>query len=408
MTVLHMCCQGGHVGILEELLSHPNVDVARRVNPGGESPLDLALEYGHLGVVARLLRHQLVLDSLPEAERVCFLNEDGDSCDRVWGPQGDDESWRRLTRIACFRGHLTLLSNLLLRGRSQDINQPLDTGMTLLQTAATVDQHEVAAMLLRRPGIDPNLRGKGTTQPPLLVAASCGSQRVFRLLLQDARVEVRRGSLPTQGVLRAACLSEDTGILALVAFSPRFNLNESLTTSISSPTPLWVSASKGLLPSVKVVLASRMVLNTVMAGGGGRVADIARTLGHEEVAALIEEYEGDSARVRARVWQEMRLGGELAAALFALVVCLCDDLLLLPPLRKEEKKGRTSQALTKQQVVEKGEERGRRFFALAARLPLELQMVLCNAVYGMAADLIPAHQRETGFRNFAELERQRI
>ena len=41
--------------------------------------------------------------------------------------------------------------------------------------------------------------------------------------------------------------------------------------------------------------------------------------------------------------------------------------------------------------------RSKSFFAIASQLPLELQMVLCNRVYGSPKDLVASKHSETGF-----------
>lgn len=51
-------------------------------------------------------------------------------------------------------------------------------------------------------------------------------------------------------------------------------------------------------------------------------------------------------------------------------------------------------------------EKAKRFLDLAARLPMDLQMMLCNRVFGLDSDVITANHSEPGFRRvFARVER---
>ena len=44
-----------------------------------------------------------------------------------------------------------------------------------------------------------------------------------------------------------------------------------------------------------------------------------------------------------------------------------------------------------------------RFFKIVMRLPMELQMVICNRVYGLTADIIPHEKREAGFKTVGRI-----
>ena len=74
---------------------------------------------------------------------------------------------------------------------------------------------------------------------------------------------------------------------------------------------------------------------------------------------------------------------ELAAEVFALTVFLCDDLLQLKPAS-------TPAAAT-------------RFFAIAKRLPMELQMILCHCVVGSMKQNILHKDSEAAFHSLAKV-----
>ena len=72
-----------------------------------------------------------------------------------------------------------------------------------------------------------------------------------------------------------------------------------------------------------------------------------------------------------------------AADVFAQTIFLCDDYLTF---------FKPKQPKSKEQ----------RFFEIAMRLPLELQMVLCNKLFGIAKDLIPVKNREEAFQDLTQ------
>jgi len=53
ITPLCIACANGHVDVVRELLSRPGVDVTTKAD-GEYTPLEIAKEMGHLGVVSLL------------------------------------------------------------------------------------------------------------------------------------------------------------------------------------------------------------------------------------------------------------------------------------------------------------------------------------------------------------------
>jgi len=79
-----------------------------------------------------------------------------------------------------------------------------------------------------------------------------------------------------------------------------------------------------------------------------------------------------------------------AAEVFCIIVFCCDGLLQQVPVERR--------ALPER-------ERWSRFMNIAMRLPKELQMILCNRLEGLAADLIPRADFEVGFKFVADILR---
>ena len=105
--------------------------------------------------------------------------------------------------------------------------------------------------------------------------------------------------------------------------------------------------------------------------------------GHTEVMTLLERFKENPEEPRHAMGLEVGWYDEAAAEVFALVVFVSDGLL-----------GTRDQGTTPPRT---------RFFAIATQLPLELQMILCYRVVGLAKGIIPGKDSEAAFRNLAKI-----
>ena len=99
--------------------------------------------------------------------------------------------------------------------------------------------------------------------------------------------------------------------------------------------------------------------------------------------SLLERFIANPAQIRHEVRAKLGLLDALAAEVFALTVFLCDDLLQLKP------------AATPATAA--------RFFTIAKRLPLELQMILCHRVVGSMKQNILHQDSEAAFEHLARV-----
>ena len=95
------------------------------------------------------------------------------------------------------------------------------------------------------------------------------------------------------------------------------------------------------------------------------------------IVILLKEFKADPVSTRQRLRELPHLREPFISEVFALVVFLSDGLL------------HVSES-TPQQQQQQRESNARKFFQIAAQLPLELQMVLCNRVFGSRKDLVLA------------------
>lgn len=221
--------------------------------------------------------------------------------------------------------------------------------MAPLHAACYAGHPHIVLALLSRPGIDVNLKeGPGAT--PLHRACGQSVVEVLRPLLDDPRVDVNA--------------RDEDGWTAM----------------------FW-AAHFGTPATVKWLIGSRRDIDTTSRGrlGSGfwrTPRETAAKRERYEIEELLGDYEADPNLTRHLVCLELGLAAQTAAETCAAVVFLCDGLLRV-------KAGANQEAA--------------RFFRLAQRLPLELQMMLCNRAYGVAKDGIPRADSEPAFRHLARV-----
>ena len=87
------------------------------------------------------------------------------------------------------------------------------------------------------------------------------------------------------------------------------------------------------------------------------------------IANLLESFEADPVTTRQQLKELPELRDPFISDLFALVIFLCDDLLVVNAASSLNFKAA-------------------RFFEMSRRLPMELQMMLCNRVFGAGKDIV--------------------
>jgi hypothetical protein len=115
--------------------------------------------------------------------------------------------------------------------------------------------------------------------------------------------------------------------------------------------------------------------------------EIARETSKTEVESLLEKFTANPTQTKYEMCIEFGLVDADAAELFAMTVFLCDDFLRL--------KEPSTTASTESLPIS-------RFFKIAAKLPMELQMVLCYHVFGSGKGNIKSKDSELAFRFLAQ------
>jgi hypothetical protein len=235
------------------------------------------------------------------------------------------------------------VAKILRENPGININWKTSYNCSFLWAACLYDQPEIVSLLLSLPDIEVNQCNPYKTTP-FMMACNHSSFECAKVLLDDPRTNLLLASYEGHTCLMWAAVG----------------CPEIVKNWIASGRELW--AEKFEL--VKKVIDEASPENVW-------------------VSKLLGEFSEDEEGVRHRMRLETGWYDRRASAFFAQVVFLSDGLLQgLTPLTPDFSRS-TSAA---------------RFFEIADKLPLELQMVLCYRMAGATRINIPMEAREWGFR----------
>ena len=155
----------------------------------------------------------------------------------------------------------------------------------------------------------------------------------------------------------------------------------------------WWASWNALLKVVEVLIASGRDLGDLNQKGTDGYGDytaleIARLNQDSEIVPRLEKFMTNPTLTHHQVRVKLGVLAEVAAEVFALTVFLCDDLLHLKPMQATRSTPAAAIKTT-------------RFFAIARRLPMEVQMILCHRVVGSPKDSILSKDSEPSFTSLA-------
>jgi len=216
-------------------------------------------------------------------------------------------------------------------------------------------------LLLAHPDINVNVRSHAG-QTPFSKGCSLGHVSVVEVVLKDPRVDV--------------LLDDNNGC-----------------------TPLWWASFNGHHEVIEWLVASGRDLGDTKNKKGKWIGKdhtalaIARMFKMTEVVTVLERFIIiNPAQTRHEVRVKLGVLDELAAEVFGLVVFLCDDILYLNPA--------SNPAATHNPAAFGA---ATRFFAMASKLPMELQMMVCHRAVGSMKQNILRKDSEVAFKSLARI-----
>jgi len=241
------------------------------------------------------------------------------------------------------------------------------------------DLRKLAELIRQRPGFKVNEElggGRGT----LLNSACFENNRspMIPLLLAHPDIDVNLKNSGGYTPFSRACYSGNTSCVREMVKDSRVKVNEPINYGVP---PLRLAASLGHLDVIKWWIASGREMDLGKPGDNNAdVIWVAKEQRRTEVATLLERFKSDAAQTRDAIRVEIGWYDEAAAEMFALVVFVSDGLL---------------------QIKDTTPSSAVRFFNIARRLPLELQMIVCHLVVGSAKEIIPGNESEVAFKSLA-------
>jgi hypothetical protein len=238
---------------------------------------------------------------------------------------------------------------------------------------------EAKGILHQNPDFKVNWKNKdGSDWTGLHMACARGHSSIVSLLLAHPDIDVNSKSKWGSTPLSRACCGGRFSVIELLLKDRRVLIN---APSDNGSTPLSVAAYGGHLEVIKAMIASGRELDLGQPGEVNRDAiGEAKLNGKTEVVSLLERFRDLPDQTRHELRKELGWHDVLAAEAFALVIFLCDDYFALAA-HQEEPGSKTV-----------------RFFAIAQRLPMELQMILCNRSVGSSHNGIRLASTEIAFQ----------
>ena len=242
--------------------------------------------------------------------------------------------------------------------------------------------------LLQTPGVDVNwVNPERSGWSAIHVASKQADTHILEILLSHPKIDVTMVTKLNRGVFRIACVNSVAAVKVLLR-DRRVDLN---VADENNCTGLWHAAYYGFLEMWMWILAERgeeVELNVKGLHSWDQerysVLEIAEQRTDQNCALLLRRYLEDPVGTKKALRQELRLDVRQAADLFAVVVLVTDGYLRLKS-EKNEKQTEEAAAV--------------RFLSLAMRLPMELQMVLCHRVCGVAKNNIAVVETEQALRD---------
>ena len=248
---------------------------------------------------------------------------------------------------------------------------------------------EVQALLRDHPDLQVNEGDEHNNWTALHHACFEGRTHVVKLLLAHRSINVN--SLASGGFTPfvIGCEYGPVSIVQLLLKDPRVDIT---LADESKRTPLWWASLYGRNEVIEWLIASGRDLGDLNQKGDWQdgqeytALEIAQHCQKTEVIPLLKRLLSNPSQTRHDIWVKLGLQDQLAAELFAITVFLCDNLLqFIPP---ESTASHPTPAPT-------------RFFTIASKLPMELQMILCRRAVGSRKQNIKSTDSEAAFRGLA-------
>ncbi|KAG2004613.1 ankyrin repeat domain-containing protein 50, variant 3 [Coprinopsis cinerea AmutBmut pab1-1] len=280
-TPLILASERGHEGVVSAILQHPRVKV-NATRKDGWTALMVASDSGHSGIVSRLLQAPGVdfnARNTEDGSTALMLALQNNRCgvviDRLLQvPELDvnaarNDGWTALM-IASKRGHWNVVVKLL-QVPGIDVNAVSKAaGITALDLACIEDRTDIVCALLEFPGIAVNAPDHGGWTA-LMLASLHGHDHTVAKLLQFPGIDVNAVQQDGWTALMAASINGHEGVVTALLRAPGIQVDIACT---GGWTALMMASNSGYtgvvdrllqIPGINVGAANSAGLNALMA-----------------------------------------------------------------------------------------------------------------------------------------------
>lgn len=248
--------------------------------------------------------------------------------------------------------------------RQYEINS-INGSWTLLHRACYKNKPSVVSLLLAQPNIEVNFKDS-MNRTPFWLACSGGYYKIIRTMCEDTRVDIN-------GPMKDVKMDWGTTPLSMLASCGRHNCIEWMIASNRYLDMGIKDTASDVLGEVDKVMGLMSLWNT--------------RDGMELTKELCDRFKKDPKGTRLQLRRKLGICDEWMSGTFALIVFVSDKYLRLSSTCdfQEKKKKKTA-----------------RFFSIARRLPMELQMVLCHRLVGSPKTNITGKMCEVAFKDLVK------
>ena len=216
----------------------------------------------------------------------------------------DPELGRSVFYRACGHGH-TKVVELFLKDPRIDLNRRQDEGASPFCIACSQGHMDVVRLLLQHPEVNPNIP-VFTGASPFFYACQDGKTEIVKLLIDFPGIDLTKTNEKGASPFLIAC-EEGRDDIVNMLLQRRVDVNGP---NNNGATPIWMAAQNGHLGVVKALLACGIDLEVNRKWTNDKTAnEQARTMGHLNVALLIEDFIVNPVAVRKRLRLELGITG---------------------------------------------------------------------------------------------------
>ena len=342
-TGLGIICEQGHLNIIDIFLNHPKINL--NLGNDDESPLYIACKCGKYEIVKKLLSFSEININIEKKSGVTPLY------------------------ITCQYGFLSIVE-LLLEDKRIDVNKRRICGADSFFISCEKGHYDIINRLLKDSRIDVNRRRKDGTSP-FEMACEKGNCKIVDMLLKDQRILVNEQNNNGLTPLHIACATGNYNIVDTLLKDPRITLNETRDDKLSPLDIACISSVPGNIKVVERILCDRRnIMPRVLLENKPLIKintiKIAKFFGYMNIVNLFEEFIADKYNTTYKLRKKLKLLHENVAEILLIVRFFCNGYFKLF--------GKYSKS--------------HKFFNILYKLPIELQMVICNRLYELTTDFV--------------------